>query len=141
MTRWLAALMLLFLCLAPPVQAQGVTAADEAEIRGVIERQLQAFRRDDGQTAFAQASPLIQRLFGDPATFLGMVQTGYPPVYRAAQVEFQALEWRNGVLIQQVRLVGPDGLPAIALYEMERQADGAWRINGCALVRAPDLTT
>ena len=38
----------------------------------------------------------------------------------------------------EVYVVGPDGKPALAVYEMQRQPDGSWRINGCWLTPAPD---
>jgi hypothetical protein len=41
-------------------------------------------------------------------------------------------------LLQEVYVVGPDGNPVLAIYEMQRQPDGSWRINGCWLTRAPD---
>jgi hypothetical protein len=39
-----------------------------------------------------------------------------------------------------VLLVGPDGKPVMALYAMERQPDGSWRIDGCMLGKADDMT-
>jgi hypothetical protein len=115
-----------------------VGPADQAAIRAVISHQLGAFRHDDGQAAFADASPTIQRVFGDAATFMQMVRNGYQPVYRGSGVEFRALGPVDGRLIQQVYMVGPDGIPVIARYEMQRQPDGSWRINGCSIARAPD---
>jgi len=41
----------------------------------------------------------------------------------------------GGTIIQRVELVGPDGVPALAHYVMQRQSDGSWRINGCFLTR------
>jgi Domain of unknown function (DUF4864) len=118
--------------------APAVGPADRAAIRAVISHQLGAFRHDDGQAAFADASPTIQHVFGDAATFMQMVRTGYQPVYRASGVEFRELGPVDGRLIQQVYMVGPDGIPVIARYEMQRQPDGSWRINGCSIARAPD---
>ncbi|MBM3491804.1 MAG: DUF4864 domain-containing protein [Alphaproteobacteria bacterium] len=109
-------------------------AAAGAAIRQVIERQLAAFRADDGETAFAFASPLIRSQFGTADAFMRMVRTGYPSVYRARQVQFRALAVISGRLVQQVALVGPDGKAGLALYFMEAQADGAWRIDGCTLL-------
>ena len=43
--------------------------------------------------------------------------------------------------MQRVELVGPDGHGATALYTMEREADGTWRISGCSLVEKPDVST
>ncbi len=114
--------------------------ADQGAIRQVISDQLAAFQRDDGPGAFAFASPFIQRKFGTPGIFLEMVRTAYPPVYRPRDVQFRELVMENGRLFQKVLLVGPDGQPVLALYEMQRQPDGSWRINGCILTQSPDLS-
>ncbi|EWY36476.1 hypothetical protein N825_26535 [Skermanella stibiiresistens SB22] len=103
----------------------------------VIQGQLDAFQRDDADAAFGYASPMIQGMFGSPATFIGMVRQGYPPVYRPRGVDFLDLAVVDGRLTQRVLLVGPDGAAVVALYFMERQPDGAWRIDGCVLLEAP----
>ena len=63
-----------------------------------------------------------------------MVRQGYQPVYRPRQVSFGELAAVDGIPVQHVHVIGPDGTPVTALYVMERQPDGAWRINGCYLV-------
>ncbi len=140
--RSIATIPFLLLLIAGGATAQEATpgGADTAAIRQVIERQIAAFQRDDGPAAFAFAAPGIQGMFGDPDTFMEMVRTGYLPVYRPREVEFRGLVVRRGTPIQEVLLVGPDGRPVLALYSMERQADGSWRISGCTLVKAPDET-
>ncbi len=144
-----APVLLLLLCAAllwgpPPrgaVAGEGApSAADRGAIRQVIEGQIAAFQRGDGDAAFAYASPGIQAKFGDPATFMNMVETGYAPVYSPREVEFRGIEMHGGTPIQEVLVVGPDGRPVKALYAMERQPDGSWRISGCILVEAPDET-
>jgi uncharacterized protein DUF4864 len=136
---WLVALIL---CLALPGAARAgdapVGPADTAAIRAVISDQLSAFLRDDGAAAFSYASPTIQRVFHDSDTFMEMVRTGYQSVYRARGVEFRDLGEVENRLIQQVYMTGPDGIPVLALYEMQRQPDGSWRINGVSIARAPD---
>jgi hypothetical protein len=123
------------------VQAQSsnvppsLSEADRAAIRAVIQDQLAAFQRDDGPAAFAHASPAIRTRFGTPENFMRMVRQGYQPVYRPRRVEFLDLLTVQGDLIQKVRVVGPDGTEAIALYQMQRQPKGGWKINGCALTR------
>jgi hypothetical protein len=134
------AAFVLFLIL-PGVARAGdapVGPADSAAIRAVIADQLSAFLHDDGPGAFSYASPTIQQLFHDPGTFMDMVRTGYRSVYRARGVEFRELGMMEKRLIQQVYMTGPDGIPVLALYEMQRQADGSWRINGVSIARAPD---
>lgn len=112
--------------------------ADAAAIRAVISHQLGAFLHDDGNAAYGDASPTIQALFHDPDTFMEMVRTGYQSVYRARGVEFRDLGMMDNRLIQQVYMVGPDGIPVLALYQMQKQPDGSWKINGCSIARAPD---
>jgi hypothetical protein len=121
--------------------ATDIGAADRATIRTVIESQIAAFRRDDGAGAFAHASPTIKRMFGTPENFMDMVRGGYPQVYRPSAVGFGELMRAGDRLVQLVDIVGPDGLPVIAAYEMERQPDGTWQINGCSLMRPPERTT
>ena len=119
----------------------GVIDQDVEAAKGLnrgIDSTLGAFHRDDGQAAFSDASPMIQEMFHDPGTFMEMVKTGYLPVYRSSHVEFRDLGMIDGKLIQQVYMVGPDGVAVLALYEMQRQPDGSWRINGCSIARAPD---
>ncbi len=119
-----------------PAQTQdtAITEADRGSIRQVIERQLAAFRRDDGPEAFSYASPNVRRQFGTPQNFMRMVQTGYAPVYRPRMVEFRGLEMVGDVPAQKVFFVGPDGVPVMAIYPMQKQPNGDWKIDGCMLV-------
>ncbi len=110
-----------------------------AAIRSVIESQMAAFRIDDGPAAFAFASPGIQAQFQTPEIFMSMVKTGYAPVYRPQSVEFRELMHAAGGPVQVVHIVGPDGSAVLALYSMEQQPDGSWRIDGCTLTAAPDV--
>ena len=137
------ALVLAFLFLsALPVAARAEDPApgpaDAAAIRAVISHQLGAFLRDDQTAAFDDASPTIQQIFHDPETFMQMVRSAYQPVYRSSSVEFRELGMVEGRLVQRVYMVGPDGIAVLADYEMQRQPDGTWRINGCSIERAPD---
>jgi hypothetical protein len=136
MTKLLAALAL-FLALGATYAAE-LVPSDRIAIRAAIEGQLAAFQRDDGAAAFSFASPRIQAIFKDAETFMGMVRKDYQPVYRPKAVSFRDIETIDGNLVQPVLVVGPTGVPITALYIMERQNDGHWRIGGCVLVAEPD---
>lgn len=138
MIRSLLALGLMLTALAagtsaPAGAANQVSEADRNTIRGVIEAQLAAFQADDDEAAFSFASPSIQQQFGNPATFMAMVKSTYIPVYRPREVQFRRLIEHQGELVQPVLLVGPDFEVVTAYYVMQKQPDGAWRINGCVL--------
>jgi hypothetical protein len=124
--------------LAETPAASQTNDIDQPAIRQVIESQMTAFQKDDASGAYAFASPTIQEKFVNADIFLEMVKTGYAAVYRPRNVEFRELKLENGRLLQEVFVVGPDGSPVLAIYEMQRQPDGSWRINGCWLGRAPD---
>ena len=112
------------------------SAADRQEIRTVIERQLDAFQRDDEVTAFSYASPGIRAQFKTPANFMQMVRASYQAVYRPRAVKFLEPAVIEGDIIQALQVVAPDGTVMVALYTMQRQPDGLWRIAGCMLVPA-----
>lgn len=120
-----------------PAPAPAATA-DRAAIAEVIARQLDAFRRDDAGGAFAFASPGIRAMTGSPERFMEMVRAGYAPVYRSREARFLDLSRVEGRLVQRVLLTGADGSLATALYYMEAQPDGSWRIAGCELIEASD---
>ncbi len=116
-----------------------LSAADQAAVRGVIEAQLQAFQRGDGVDAFSHASPTIRRKFQTAKSFVAMVRSGYPAVYRPRSVEFLEAVVERGSPLQVMRFEGPDGAIMMALYFMEQQPDGSWRINGVHLFRSGEV--
>jgi hypothetical protein len=128
---------------APPatqatVKTPTVKVADRAAIRGVIQRQLDAFMKDDGATAFNFSTPALRQRFGNPVSFMKMVREAYQPVYRPSQISFGAIEDVDGIEVQHLLVVGADGNTHEALYFMERQKDDSWLIAGCVL-RASEL--
>lgn len=138
--RHLCLALFMLLLAGPSNQAWAdPTAADRTAIRQVVEQQLQAFQRDDGEAAFSFASPNIQTMFGTAEHFMDMVRGAYKPVYRPREVAFRELQVVDNEPVQPVVLVGPDGVPVLALYKMEWQdKEQVWRINGCVLVPSAD---
>jgi Domain of unknown function (DUF4864) len=118
-----------------PAKAQNLGDGDRATIQSLITGQIEAFKRDDGATAYGFASPTIHSFFPTVEGFMAMVMTGYPPVYRPQSVIFGQLVLSDTGPLQQVFITGPDGNHYVAIYSMERQPDGTWKINGCSLVK------
>jgi hypothetical protein len=119
-----------------PALANGrVTGSDLLEIRAVINRQLDAFQRDDASGAFALTSPGVQQAFGTPQRFLEVVRMAYRAVYRPSRVSFLEPMVLSGDVVQQVQITDRAGGVWLAFYSMQRQDDGSWRTNGCHLVQ------
>jgi hypothetical protein len=125
------------LAAAPPK----LSGPDQAAIRSVIGRQIEAFRRDDAAEAFALASPGIRDTFGTPENFLRMVRDSYQVVYRPASVTFLEATFVNDEVVQKVQLSDSAGAVWLALYPMERQKDGSWKTNGCRLFQLNSVST
>jgi Domain of unknown function (DUF4864) len=126
------ALALVLLALVHRVAAgDGVAAA-----QGVIRSQEQAFGRDDAAAAYSYAAPAIRKLFPRPDIFMSMVQNSYAPVYRHKSFEFGAARTEGNLVAQRVHIVDADGEAWEALYTLEQQDDGSFKITGCSLLKA-----
>jgi hypothetical protein len=126
--------------LAPPVAFAG-----DAEIRaaqGTVDAQLKALQAGDGALAYSYAAPTIQRIFPTAEIFMGMVESAYQPVRNPRNYAFgKSEEMGGGKIAQQVLLTGPDGKEYEALYTLELQPDGVWRITGVSLKASNALST
>ncbi len=126
--RAIILLFALLLGFAAPALADDTSAA-----QNVIRAQEQALARDDFAAAYSYAAPALQRMFGDPDTFMNMVRNGYAPVYRHKSLEFGDSRTTDGRIEQDVRIVDANGVPWDALYFLEAQPDGSLKIIGCTL--------
>ena len=108
-------------------------ASEWSAIRRVIDDQRKALKSGDAKKAFSYASPGIRAQFRTPETFIAMVREGYGALLEARYVEFLEGAVIEDAVIQPLRLVAPDNSVLVALYTMEKQKDGRWRIAGCML--------
>ena len=132
--RFLATLGGVMLMLASTFGAQ----AQQAEIRGTIDRQLEAFKADDFATAFTFATPSLQMLFQSPQNFQRMVTQGYPMVWRPAEVQYLDLREENGAMMQTVEITDAQGRVHLLDYRMEPTPEG-WRIGGVQILKTPGV--
>jgi hypothetical protein len=137
--RWLAAVGLglasffafdtsAALAAEPPMRA-----SDWKSIKQVIAAQRTALIAGDSEKAFGYATPAIRAQFGDADIFMAMVQLEYSALLTARYTEFLEGAVIDGLIIQPLRLVDADNSVRVALYTMEKQKSGAWRISGCRI--------
>ena len=113
--------------------AEDLTAASS---RAIVERQFEAFQRDDGQAAYALAAPTIKDMFSDADHFMAMVRDHYAPVYRHRSVDFGAFKVSGDEASLEATLVDNDNVVWTALYSFRRAPNGDWLISGCVLAKA-----
>mgnify|MGYP003707166301 CR=1 FL=1 len=116
--------------------AQMSAADDIAVAQGVIRAQEQAFGRDDAAAAYSYAAPAIKQIFPGAGIFMSMVRNAYTPVYRHQSFEFGETRIEGGWIGQRVHIVDAEGEAWEALYTLEQQADGSYKITGCTLLKA-----
>ena len=113
--------------------APTMRASDWNAIKQVIGDQRAALVAGDGEKAFGYATPSLRAQFGDAGTFMAMVHLGYPTLLSARYTEFLEGAVIGGLIIQPLRLIDADNSVRVALYTMEKQDDGGWRISGCRI--------
>lgn len=132
---WLLITAACSLALPAPAQAARFSAADEKNVREVVQGQLDALARDDADKAFSYAAPNVRQAVGTASGFLAMVRDGYPVVYRPASVAFLKPEGQGNQVIQRVHMLDAHGESWLAIYSLQRQPSKAWRITGCVVVK------
>ncbi|MEI9925628.1 MAG: DUF4864 domain-containing protein [Bradyrhizobium sp.] len=129
------ALILLITCLT--VLTTPVAANDDiAAAQTVIQSQERAMLRDDAATAYSHAGPPITSMYREPDIFMWMVRRGYAPVYRHQSFEFGAGRILGNQITQEVHIIDAEGVAWEALYTLEQQSDGSWKIISCVLSKA-----
>ncbi len=105
--------------------------------RQVIEQQITAFLNDDATTAYSFASPEIKSVFPNAERFFEMVKKSYAPVYRPGNYAFgrNQVSPDGTVAYQEVLISAPDGKDWAVYYELKRQRDGQFAINGVRIKR------
>jgi hypothetical protein len=108
-------------------------ASDWKAIKQVIVDQRAALVAGDRDKAFSYATPALHTQFGDATTFMAMVHLGYPTLLTARYTEFLDGAVIDGLVVQPLRLIDADNSVRLALYTLERQQNGSWRISGCRI--------
>lgn len=103
--------------------------------QAIIKSQIAAFLKDDASAAYSFASPAIQGKFPNQDLFFEMVKRAYQPVYRPGNFAFGRSKAAGDLIMQEVLITGPDGKDWTAIYQMQKQPDGSYRINGVQIVQ------
>lgn len=102
--------------------------------RTVIESQIRAFLAGDNAQAYGFASSGIREAFPTVESFMGMVNGAYLPLAKPKNWSFGASDEPGGQTVRQRLLVtGPDGKAYEAVYVVEKQPDGSWKITSVSM--------
>ncbi|WP_028744452.1 DUF4864 domain-containing protein [Rhizobium mesoamericanum] len=130
-------LAVFILCAASFVLFATARAEDPIDTtRTMIEAQIKAFLNDDVDAAYSFAAPGIKAIYPDKNVFFAMVKKSYEPVYHPGNYAFgRSRSIDNGAMIyHEVLISGRDGKDWTAIYQVARQPDGSYKINGVQIV-------
>ena len=129
----LATILVAAFLVAAPAAAEDVGSADARAVQTVIDSQIAAFKAHDHATAYSFAAPGIRQIFPTVDSFMNMVIGGYQPVYDPQSYHFGRNIAVEGDIRQEVIITDKDGKQWQAVYTLQRQEDGSWKVTGVKL--------
>lgn len=111
--------------------------SDKAAIKTAVRQQIHALAALDAGLAFAQLAPSAQSYFGGADDFLLNVAEELPPMLRTKSFAFVGLGRQAAGIVQEVLISDGSGLDWLAQFQLERQANGDWRVKSCIVDVAP----
>jgi Domain of unknown function (DUF4864) len=121
----------MLLAMVLPAAAQ----ESEAPWQAVVSGQIEAFRSGDGAVALDLAASAFKAQFSDPESFIkAIAASGYGPIVASRSHSFgNFTKVSNTIVLQVVKLVGPDQGLYEALYQLVDEPDTGWRVQGVVL--------
>ena len=130
-----ATLVALVMLGSAAVQAEAVTAEDQAAFKAVITAQIEALRKDDFAAAYAVAAPSMKALYPTVQAFMQVIRGRYAPLIRPRTVVFGTVTQTSQGPVQRVFLTASDGRAYVASYSLQQQPDKTWLIAGYTVAR------
>ncbi|MDF2180520.1 DUF4864 domain-containing protein [Neptuniibacter sp. CAU 1671] len=136
--KMLSQSLLLAICLSTSSAFADTIIDIEGEAaRATISGQIAAFLKNDNETAYSYAAPIIKQQFPNVEIFMLMVVHGFQPVWKPKNYAFgKAIQIGPEEIMQQVFLTGPDGKPYEALYTLTKQKEGDYKISAVRIIEA-----
>lgn len=110
-----------------------ISESDKILIRQLIEKQLQAFREHDYETAFSLTSPMIQSKFTQQ-DFSQSLRSKYPGIIESRSIVFRGFTLIKNFPALIAMIMDRQGNLMKALFIVQHQQDYSWRIHGYNLV-------
>ena len=144
MRRWFFATLILLAGLALPLSSASaageVSREDRLAIRAVVQSQLEALAQDNAEAAFALATADSRNRLGNSDIFLQIIKQRFTPIYRHQLAIFSIPEIIAGRMVQVVRLTDKESAVWLAVYQMQKESDGTWKIAGCRLIETATVS-
>ena len=114
--------------------------SDTLEIQNIIKKQIDAFTRNDYETAYSYASDEIKNMFTDKKIFKNMIISSYSILINPKNVIFEKpMLLDKNMVAQKVKIIGINNLEVYAVYTVTKNTQQQWRIAGCVLIKNEEI--
>tara|TARA_B100001750_G_C15465274_1_gene576652 strand:- start:886 stop:1335 length:450 start_codon:yes stop_codon:yes gene_type:complete len=114
--------------------------SDTLEIQNIIKKQIDAFTRNDYETAYSYASDEIKNMFADKKIFKNMIISSYSILINPKNVIFEKpMLLDKNMVAQKVKIIGINNLEVYAVYTVTKNTQQQWRIAGCVLIKNEEI--
>lgn len=120
--------VMVFFSIAAP--AQTISPEQKTATQAVIKDQLSAFQTGDHDRAFSHAAPSIKKMFRSTENFIRMVESGYNALYASDGYFFARNRTDGTTIFQEVIATDQSGKQWQAIYSLQLQDNGSWKITG-----------
>ena len=105
----------------------------QSEIRTTIEQQLRAIRERNDRAAYELASLDTDEKKITPQAFMREIRRKQPSLYN--HVYFEILPQTGSEKFQKVKLIDRQGKEALAMFKMEPDNQGGWRVGNVVILK------
>lgn len=116
--------------------ALALSGAESDAVRAVVVSQFEAFADDDAERAFSLTTRALRQRFGGAQQFITNIRNEYSMIYRPTTVEYYDIDEIADKVYLPVQVSDVRGEYWLAMYEVQRQRDGTWLINGSVVSRS-----
>ena len=114
--------------------------SDTLEIQNIIKKQIDAFTRNDYETAYSYASDEIKNMFADKKIFKNMIISSHSILINPKNVIFEKpMLLDKNMVAQKVKIIGINNLEVYAVYTVTKNTQRQWRIAGCVLIKNEEI--
>lgn len=118
----------------PAIEARLDAAADP--VRSVIESQLKAFRKSDPAGAYKFASESARQKYGNARSFFKMMRGACHSLPDHVSYSFMEKREVGDRVLQKIEFLNTDGSASTGFYRLAKNADGAWAVDGCLMLKS-----
>lgn len=110
-----------------------ISESDKAEIRQLIEQQLQAFQQQNPEVAFSLTSPTIQKKYTQQ-DFIKIMKGNYNAIIEPRSIMFRGFTMVDNFPALVSTIMEGKGNLVQGIFIVQHQTDYSWRIHGYELL-------